>query len=98
LEKLELEKLHKSGKHQSRKPTRARILLLANDGKTDSVLDEVRAWQSRALEAVYPILYLDELKIKVKSQGRVVNKSIYPAFGVTLTGLKEILGISVVAE
>ena len=60
---------------------------------TDSVLDEVRAWQSRALETVYPILYLDALKVKVKSQGRVVNKSIYLAFGVTLTGLKEVLGI-----
>lgn len=60
---------------------------------TDSVLDEVRAWQSRALETVYPILYLDALKIKVKSQGRVVNKLIYLAFGVTLNGLKEVLGI-----
>ena len=40
-----------------------------------------------------PILYLDALKVKVKSQGRVVNKSIYLAFGVTLDGLKEVLGI-----
>lgn len=60
---------------------------------TDSVIDEVRAWQSWALEAVYPILYLDALKVKVKSQGLVVNKSIYLAFGVTLTGFKEVLGI-----
>ena len=60
---------------------------------TDSVLEEVRAWQSRPLDAVYPILYLDALKVKVKSQGRVVNKSIYLAFGVTLDGLKEVLGI-----
>jgi putative transposase len=60
---------------------------------TDAVLDEVRAWQSRPLDAVYPILYLDALKVKVKSQGRVVNKSIYLAFAVTLDGFKEVLGI-----
>ncbi len=60
---------------------------------TDAVLDEVRAWQSRPLDAVYPILYLDALKVKVKSGGRVVNKSIYLAFGVNLQGLKEVLGI-----
>ena len=60
---------------------------------TDAVLDEVRAWQSRPLDAVYPILYLDALKVKVKSQGRVVNKSIYLAFAVTLDGFKDVLGI-----
>jgi putative transposase len=50
----------------------------------DAVLDEVRAWQSRPLDSVYPILYLDALRVKVKSQGRVVNKAIYLAFGVNL--------------
>jgi putative transposase len=60
---------------------------------TDAVLDEVRAWQSRPLDAVYPILYLDALEVKVKSQGRVVNKAIYIAFGVNLQGLKEVLGM-----
>jgi putative transposase len=60
---------------------------------TDAVLDEVRAWQSRPLDAVYPILYLDALQVKVKSQGRVSNKAIYLAFGVTLQGLKEVLGM-----
>ena len=60
---------------------------------TQSVMDEVRAWQSRPLDPVYPILYLDALKVNVKSGGRVVNKSIYLAFGVTLSGLKEVLGI-----
>jgi transposase-like protein len=44
---------------------------------TDAVLDEVRAWQSRPLDALYPILYLDALQVKVKSQGRVTNKAIY---------------------
>src|ERR671926_1450000 len=60
---------------------------------TDAVLDEVRAWQSRPLDAVYPILYLDALQVKVKSQGRVVKKAIYLAFGVNLQGLKEVLGM-----
>ncbi len=44
---------------------------------TDSVIDEVRAWQSRPLDPVYPILYLDALQVKVKDQGRVSNKAIY---------------------
>src|SRR5919112_5065022 len=60
---------------------------------TDAVLDEVRAWQSRPLDSVYPILYLDALQVKVKSQGRVQNKAIYLAFGVNLRGLKEVLGM-----
>jgi putative transposase len=60
---------------------------------TDSLMDEVRAWQSRPLDAVYPILYLDALQVKVKSQGRVSNKAIYLAFGVNLQGLKEVLGM-----
>jgi putative transposase len=60
---------------------------------TDAVLDEVRAWQSRPLDAIYPILYLDALQVKVKSQGRVSNKAIYLAFGVNLQGLKEVLGM-----
>jgi putative transposase len=60
---------------------------------TDEVLDEVRAWQSRPLDSVYAILYLDALQVKVKSQGRVVNKAIYIAFGVNLHGLKEVLGM-----
>jgi putative transposase len=60
---------------------------------TDAVLDEVRAWQTRPLDAVYPILYLDALQVKVKSQGRVTNKAIYLAFGVNLQGLKEVLGM-----
>jgi putative transposase len=60
---------------------------------TDAVLDEVRAWQTRPLDAIYPILYLDALQVKVKSQGRVTNKAIYLAFGVNLQGLKEVLGM-----
>jgi hypothetical protein len=57
---------------------------------TGAVLDEARAWQTRPSGAVYPILYLDALQVKVKSQGRVINKAIYLAFGVNLQGLKEV--------
>ena len=53
----------------------------------------MREWQSRPLEAVYPILYLDALHVKVRSQGRVVSKAIYLAFGVNLFGRKEVLGL-----
>jgi len=60
---------------------------------TDSVIDEVRSWQSRPLDAVYPILYLDALQVKVKDQGRVSNKAIYLAIGVNMSGIKEVLGM-----
>jgi putative transposase len=60
---------------------------------SDAVLEEVRVWQTRPLEAVYPILYLDALIVKVKEQGRVINKSVYLAIGANLQGLKEVLGI-----
>lgn len=60
---------------------------------TDAVLDEVRAWQGRPLDEVYPILYLDALQVKVKDQGRISNKAIYLAIGVNMRGLKEVLGM-----
>jgi putative transposase len=60
---------------------------------TDAVIDEVRAWQSRPLDPLYPILYLDALVVKVKGQGRVSNKAIYLAIGVNCSGLKEVLGM-----
>lgn len=60
---------------------------------TDAVLDEVRAWQSRPLDALYPIVYLDALQVKIKSDGRVQNKSIYWAVGINLQGHKEVLGL-----
>ena len=60
---------------------------------TDSVLQEVAEWQSRPLAEVYPILYLDATIIKVRSEGRVINKSAYLAVGITLDGIKDVLGI-----
>jgi len=60
---------------------------------TDEVIDEVKAWQNRQLDAVYPIVYLDALQFKVRDGGHVRNKAIYVAIGVGLDGLKEVLGL-----
>lgn len=60
---------------------------------TDAVIDEVKAWQTRPLDEVYPIVYLDALQIKVRDQGRVSNRAVYLAIGVNLSGLKEVLGM-----
>ncbi len=60
---------------------------------TDAVLDEVRAWQSRPLDALYPIVYLDALQVKIKSEGRIQNKALYLAIGINLRGHKEVLGL-----
>ena len=60
---------------------------------TDSVINEVNEWQSRPLEAIYPIMYLDATTVKVRQEGRVINKSAYLAIGINLDGIKEVLGI-----
>jgi putative transposase len=60
---------------------------------TDVVNDEVAAWQKRPLEAIYAVVWLDALVIKVREQGMVVNKSAYLAVGLTLDGKKEVLGL-----
>lgn len=59
---------------------------------TDAVWDTVQAWQSRPLETVYPILYLDGLVIKVHQDHRVINQTMHVALGVNLAGQKEVLG------
>ena len=60
---------------------------------TDAVIDEVKTWQNRQLEAVYAIIYLDAIQFKVRDGGHVRNKAIYLAIGITVTGLKEVLGL-----
>jgi len=60
---------------------------------TAAVIDEVRTWQSRPLDPIYPILYLDALQVKIKDQGRISNKAIYLAIGVNMQGTKEVLGL-----
>ncbi|MGQ0535861.1 MAG: IS256 family transposase [Methanobacteriota archaeon] len=64
---------------------------------TDGVLQDVHAWQNRALEPVYPIVYLDALVTKIRDTGVVQNKSVYLAVGVTPDGEKDVLGMWVQA-
>jgi len=60
---------------------------------TESVMDEVIEWQSRPLEALYPIIYLDGIVIKIRQDKQVINKFIFLAPGVNLQGQKEFLGM-----
>lgn len=60
---------------------------------TNEVIDEVKAWQSRPLDRLYPIVYLDALVIKVQQDKRILNKAFYLALGVNCDGQKELLGI-----
>ena len=60
---------------------------------TEEVMEEVRAWQNRQLEAVYPIMYLDAIQFKVRDGGHIKNKAVYLAIGIGMNGLKEVLGL-----
>ena len=60
---------------------------------TDNVADEVKAWQNRALENVYPIVFFDCLVVKVRHEKRIINKAVYVALGIDLSGKKDILGL-----
>jgi putative transposase len=64
---------------------------------TDAVLEEVKAWQARPLEELYPIIYLDALVVKVRDGHQVRNKAAHIAVGVDLDGVKHVLGIWVQA-
>lgn len=60
---------------------------------TDAVTDEVKAWQARPLDALYPIVYLDCIHVKVRDAGAVRAKAVYLALGINMAGEKELLGI-----
>ena len=60
---------------------------------TDAVLEQVVEWQSRPLDAVYPIVYLDCIVVKIRQDKKVINKAIYLALGVNMEGHKELLGM-----
>jgi putative transposase len=60
---------------------------------TDSVLEEVKAWQSRPLDEMYPISYLDALYVNIKVGGRVSKRAVYVVLGITRDGDKEVLGL-----
>jgi len=60
---------------------------------TDAVSEEVKIWQGRPLDALYPIVYLDCIHVKVRDSGAVRNKAVYLAIGVNMSGHKEVLGL-----
>jgi putative transposase len=60
---------------------------------TEAVIEEVKVWQNRPLDALYPILYLDALQVKVRDGAHIRNKAIYLAIGINLSGIKEVLGL-----
>jgi putative transposase len=60
---------------------------------TEEVMEEVKAWQSRPLDPLYPIVYLDALYVKMRHEGRVENRAVHVAIGVSMEGRKEVLGL-----
>ena len=60
---------------------------------TDAVLDEIATWQARPLEPVYPLVFFDALRVKIRDEGLVRNKAVHIALGVRADGTKEILGL-----
>jgi putative transposase len=65
---------------------------------TDGVMDEFRAWQTRPLEPVYPVVYLDALFVSVRDGGQVAKRAFYVALGVRVDGHRDVLGIWVAAN
>ena len=62
---------------------------------TDKLIPELRAWQQRPLDAVYPFVWLDAIHYKIKDEGRYVNKAVYTVLGLNTEGHKELLGLSI---
>ena len=60
---------------------------------TDAVIGEVRDWQNRPLESMYPIMYLDCLFVKIRNEGHVKNRAVYLAIAINMEGKKEVLGL-----
>jgi len=60
---------------------------------TDSVIEGMKEWQNRQLDPMYPILYLDAIRVKIRDEGHVVNKAVHIAMAVNMSGQKEILGL-----
>jgi len=60
---------------------------------TDAVESQRKEWQNRTLDRIYPIVYLDAMVVKIRQEGRVINKAIHLALGVNMEGQKELLGM-----
>jgi putative transposase len=60
---------------------------------TDAIAEEVKTWQNRPLDPLYPIVYMDAVRVKVRDNGHISNKAVYLALGVAMDGIKEVLGM-----
>jgi len=60
---------------------------------TEKIMPIAQEWQSRPLESIYPIIFLDAIHYKVRSEGKIINKAAYIIIGVTISGIKDVLGI-----
>ncbi len=60
---------------------------------TDSILEEVKAWQDRPLDALYPLVYLDAMMVKMRYEGKVENRAVFTAIGINVEGEKVVLGL-----
>lgn len=60
---------------------------------TESIQEEVRTWQDRPLEALYPIVYLDAMMVKMRHEGKVENRAVFTAIGINMEGCKSVLGL-----
>jgi len=65
---------------------------------TDKILPQIREWQSRPLEPLYPFIFMDAIHYKIRDEGRIINRAAYIILGVTLEGTKDILSISIGAN
>ena len=84
----------------SSKPFRVRSCFLTNCGSklpsrslTDQLIPQLKAWQSRPLDSVYPFVWLDAIHYKVKEEGRYVNKAVYTLLALNTEGRKELIGL-----
>jgi len=60
---------------------------------TDGIISEVKEWQNRPIDEVYPIVFFDAVRMKIRDEGRIVNKAAYLAIGIDMDGIKDVLGI-----
>jgi len=60
---------------------------------TEKIIPEIREWQNRPLEKIYPFIFMDAIHYKIKDEGRIVNKAAYVVLGINIEGYKDVLGI-----
>ncbi len=65
---------------------------------TNDIIEEVKMWQIKHLEKIYPIVYFDYIVVKVKQDKRIINKAVYLVLGININGLKDILGMWISGE